>query len=282
MKKINSILFPTDFSEASQNAFRYALWFADKCGADIDLLHVVYPEAEPMDFPVVVARATKDKIATARQMMKVFLETSLVRVQAAHELEKMPDVRPDTSVGIASMVIPEVVKTNAVDMVIMGTQGEHNSVEKTFGSVTTAVMNNVDCPVLVIPTETKLERIDTVAYATDLEEADPYHIWETCKLLSPFHPIMRIVHVRQEGEHRPLNMQDIKAFFDGRKPTLQVTFHDFTGDDVVKELDDFTKAWDVDVMVMYKPHRNFIERMFHKSLTKKETFHTHVPLLVLR
>ncbi len=282
MKKIKSILFPTDFSETSQNAFRYALWFADKCGADIDLLHVVYPEAEPMDFPVVVARATKDKIETAKQMIKIFFASGMAQVEVGHQLEKMPDVRPSVEMGVASVVISEVAKEKGADLIIMGTQGEHNSFERTLGSVSTAVLRKVACQVILVPAGAKFKNIDTVAYATDLAEADPYHIWETGKLMDPFRPIIRVVHVRREGEKRPLKMQDIKAFFENRTPALQITYHDFTSDNVVTELDDFAKGWDVDLMVMYKPRRSFFERIFHRSVTKKETFHTHVPLLILK
>ncbi len=282
MKKIKSILFPTDFSETSQNAFRYALWFADKCGADIDLLHVVYPEAEPMDFPVVVARATKDKIGTAQQMMKVFFASGMAQVEAAHQLKEMPDVRPSVELGVASTVIADIAKEKESDLIIMGTQGEHHSFERAFGSVSTAVLRKAACPVILVPAGAKFKNIDTIAYATDLAEADPYHIWETGKLMAPFSPIIRVVHVRKEGEKKPLEMRDIEAFFEGRIPALQITYHDFTSDNVVAELDDFAKGWKVDLMVMYKPHRNFFERLFHHSVTKEETFRTHVPLLILK
>ena len=50
MKEINKILVPTDFSETASHAFRYALWFADQVDANLQLLHVIYPEAEPLDF----------------------------------------------------------------------------------------------------------------------------------------------------------------------------------------------------------------------------------------
>lgn len=151
MIKINKILFPTDFSEAAQNAFRYAIWFADKYRASIELIHVVYPEDEPMDFPVVVARATKEKMETAFQMMQVFVDTSLAQVQAAHQLENVPNIQSETMIGIPSVLVPEVAMNDHADLIVMGTQGEHSSVERAVGSVTTAVLKKAHCPVLVVP-----------------------------------------------------------------------------------------------------------------------------------
>jgi len=282
MKKIKKILFPTDFSEVSQNAFRYAIWFADKCGADIDLLHVVYPETEPMDFPVAVTRATQDKVVAAKEVMKIVVESSLVQVQVAHQLKNVPTIRPEINVGAASSIIPVVAKNVGADLIIMGTQGEHSSFERAFGSVSTSVLKKAECPVLVVPMDVKFEHINTVAYATNFEESDPYHIYETGKILSPFHSIFRVIHISNGKEKRPLNMEDVRAFFDGRTPALQITFHEVVSENVVDELEDFANTWDVDLMVMYKPRRNFFERLFHKSVIRKEAFNTHVPLLVLK
>ncbi len=283
MIKINKILFPTDFSDTAQNAFRYALWFASKYKADIDLLHVVYPDAEPMDFPVMVARATKEKMEAAKQMMRLFVETSLAQVQAGHQLEYMPDIQPEVKLGAPANLISETAMTKNTDLIIMGTQGEHSTLEKVVGSVTTATLNRAHCPVLVVPESAKHEKISTVAYAADLLETDPYHIWETGKLLDVFFPILRVVHiVKDPNEKRPFSMEDLESFFEGRELALQITFHTFGSENVINELDDFASAWDVDLMVMHKPRRPFFEKLFHKSITSKETFHTHVPLLVIK
>lgn len=283
MIKINKILFPTDFSDTSQNAFRYALWFASKFKADIELLHVIFPDAEPMDFPVAVASATKDKIETAKHMMKMLVETSLVQIQTGHQLEYMPDVRPEIKVGTPVYLISETALAKNVDLIIMGTQGEHSTLERVVGSVTTATLNRSHCPVLVVPEAAKYERINTVVYAADLLETDPYHIWETGKLLNAFSPILRVVHIVKDlNEKRPFSMKDLESFFAGRELPLQITFHTFGSNDVIKELDDFADAWEADLMVMHKPKRSFFEKLFHKSVTSKETFHTHVPLFVIK
>ncbi|MFZ4427736.1 MAG: universal stress protein, partial [Saprospiraceae bacterium] len=66
MRKIHRILFPTDFSEAAQNAFRYCRSLADALSAEIFVLHVVYPEYELLDLPVLATKATHDKIDAAK------------------------------------------------------------------------------------------------------------------------------------------------------------------------------------------------------------------------
>ena len=283
MIKLNKILFPTDFSEAAQNAFRYALWFADKYQASIDLLHVAYPEAEPMDIPVMVAQATKDKIEIARQMMKVFVDTGMAQVQMVRELENPPNVHSEIKIGVPANLIAETATNNQVDLIIMGTQGTHSNFEKFIGSVTTTTLNRAHCPVLVVPEKAQNEGIKMIAYAADLQSTDPYHIWEVGKLMSVFNPILRVVHIeKKEDEKKPVNMHELENFFEGKAPALQVTFHTLSAPSVADELVDFTEAWGVDLMVMHKPKRSFFERLFHRSVIKKEVFNSKVPLLIIK
>ncbi|MEO1258606.1 MAG: universal stress protein [Bacteroidota bacterium] len=283
MLKINKILFPTDFSEAAQNAFRYALWFADKYNASIDLLHVAYPEAEPMDFPVMVAQATMDKIEIAKGMMKAFVDSGIAQVQMVQGLENLPNIRSDIKMGVPANSIAEAATSKEVDLIIMGTQGAHSNFEKFIGSVTTTTLNRAPCPVLAVPENAQNENIKMIAYAADLQSTDPYHIWEVGKLMGTFDPILRIVHVeKNEDEKKPVNMQELESFFAGKTPALQVTFHTVAAADVAGELVDFTEAWGVDLMVMHKPKRSFFERLFHRSVIKKEVFDSKVPLLIIK
>ena len=67
MKKIQNILVPTDFSDNALNAFRYAVWFADHYQADIHVVHVVYPIAEPLDYPAMAAQMMQQRMDTAKE-----------------------------------------------------------------------------------------------------------------------------------------------------------------------------------------------------------------------
>lgn len=82
MKEIKNILVPTDFSENALNAFRYAIWFADHYKADIHVAHVVYPTAEPLDYPVMSAQMMQKQIEVAQEVMKNFANSAMVQVHA--------------------------------------------------------------------------------------------------------------------------------------------------------------------------------------------------------
>ena len=98
MKKIKKILFPTDFSECANNAFVYALMMADKMEADIEVVHIVFPETEPLDFPVIVTKATEARIEAARESMKAFVDYGVTSVVG--QLKNVPNIQSDVEVGV--------------------------------------------------------------------------------------------------------------------------------------------------------------------------------------
>ena len=283
MKMIKKILFPTDFSATAQNAFRHCLLLAGQYGADIDVLHVIFPEYEALDLPVMAAQATKEKAETARAVMKTFVENGLAQLQAVHQLESIPIVSPDIEIGTPGKAICEAARQSEADLIVMGTKGEHNVLERVFGSVTTAVIEHAPCPVWVVPENAQFEHIDIIAYATDLLEADPYHIWEVGKMLEPFSPIIHCVHVNVKNSvDGAIDFASLGAFFEHHAPSIQITFHPLSGQSVLSALEEFVETYDVDVLVMYAPQHNWFERTFQKSHTKRMAFEAHVPLLIIK
>lgn len=283
MKNVNKILFPTDFSETAQNAFRYCLVLADKLNASIQLLHVIYPEYEVMDIPLVAATATKDKIAAAKTVMKTFVDYGLTQVQVGEQLEHMPEVQSEVEIGNAVNTICRIAKRDEIDLIVMGTKGSHNALERTFGSVTTGVIRKAPAHTWVVPERALYQGIHILAYATDLNEADPVHIMEVGKLFDPFCSILHCVHVNTEHSiEKLLDLANLEATFSNNSPVVQIKFHQIPGDSVVEGLEDFVDYHNVDVLVMYAPHHDLLESIFHRSFTREMALETEIPLLVLK
>lgn len=279
MKDIKSILVPTDFSDAANNALRYAIWLASKLKANIRLLHVIYPELEPADMPVMSGRMTITKAETAKDIMKGLVENYVKDI----EKEMRPDIETEVEVGVPGNLVAQIALKHKVNLIVMGTKGKHNLLDKTIGNVTLSTMDISHCPVLVIPEKMDAMRIETIAYATDLVPSDPFHIWEVGKLLAPLSPILRVVHIKRKiDEERAMEMEELKQFFKGNPPSLQVSFHSVVNKNVTEELESFIKDWDADLLVMNRPNRTIIERIFHSSLTRKTALQTKIPFLVLK
>lgn len=278
MKAIKKILLPTDFSETAQNAFRYCLQVADIYQAEIELLHVIYPEYQAMDIPVMAAKAMQDKVETAKEVIQEFVDLGITQVQATRQLRSVPSIRSEILIGNPVAVIKDIAKRDHADLIIMGTREKHNALDKTFGSVTTGVIEHAPCPVWVIPGEANYEDIDIIAYATELNESEPYHIWKATQVLEPFHPLLHCVHVGN-GASTDAKMADIELFFTQNAPALQVNFHNAKGASITDSLEEFAENHDVDVLIMYAPHHNLWQRIFQQSITKTMALQTKIPIL---
>jgi nucleotide-binding universal stress UspA family protein len=62
-------------------------------------------------------------------------------------------------------------------------------------------------------------------------------------------------------------------------PKLQ--FVNLEKGDIITSINTYIDDHHADLLVMAKHNRNFFDRLFHRSLSKKMAFHTHIPLLIL-
>ncbi|MEY4135204.1 MAG: hypothetical protein RL386_1554 [Bacteroidota bacterium] len=283
MRKIHRILFPTDFSEAAQNAFRYCRSLADALSAEIFVLHVVYPEYELLDLPVLATKATHDKIDAAKDALNSFVGLGAGQAAVPDDLKTSQEVEVGTPVGI----IRQNAQKHAADLIVMGTKGEHNALEKTLGSVTTGVIEGAHCPVLVVPEHTAWRPPHIVAFATNLSEADPYHVWKAAEILEPFHPLMHIIHISDEKKPagRTTRFDEVEAFFRHQAndtPALQLTFHELERASVTEGLEEFSDNHEVDLLVMFAPRHSWSDRLFKPSATRKMALDAPLPLLFLK
>lgn len=279
MKNINKILFPTDFSPTAQNAFRYALQFADKYKAAIELVHVVYPEYEAVDVPVMSASMTQSRMEASQEAFQAFISLGLTQV--GNNLEHIPITSTQVEIGGPTVMINKVAENSEADLIIMGTKETHNFFEETFGSVTTDIARKAPCHILVIPEGAEFKEMETVMYATDFSEAEAFHIWNVMQMLYVFKPAYHITHVNT-GSRTTLSMDDITDFFAKNAPEVDITFHDSTSKSVTDSLEQFLNTHDVDVMAMHSPNRGLVERAFHKSVTKHMILHTKTPLFIYK
>ncbi len=282
MSQVKKILFPTDFSPTAQNAFKHCLILADYYQAKIEVLHVVFPEYAAMDVPVVSMATTREKVDAAIPVMHSFLELGLSQTQALYTFQAIPRVEEKVEIGIAIGTIVKMANEHDVDLIMMGTKGSHNTLEKAFGSVSTGVIEQAKCPVMLIPEFAQWKPTHIVAYATDLSESDPYHFWKAAEMLTPFHPLLHVINIHKGDAHDQIAIDELKKIFSNNTPAVQISFHQEKHDSITDGLEVFVDNYGVDLLVMYSPHRSWVERWFHHSQTRDVAFTTRIPLLVIK
>ena len=143
--RLRKILVPTDFSDRSAEALRYAGGFAREFGGRITLLHAVHfagafasPDYPGLD-PNPVMEAARE---AAEQMAPEFLSEHLPA-----DLADRAEVR----VGAPLAEVPEFAKEGDFDLIVCATHGRTGIKRALLGSVAEGIVRHAPCPVLVVP-----------------------------------------------------------------------------------------------------------------------------------
>ncbi|WP_425398054.1 universal stress protein [Aeoliella sp.] len=138
---LHSVLCPTDFSDSSDAALRYASLLASESGAKLHLLHVVDESA---------AYCTE---YTGMGYMADM--TQRLEHECQELLDKVSPTRPvpferHMQLGTPARTIIDFADQHAVDLIVLGSHGRTGVSRLLMGSVAEAVARGAKCPVLTV------------------------------------------------------------------------------------------------------------------------------------
>ena len=139
--KIESILFPTDFSQKSSAAREHALYLAEALGAKVHILHAIEPlEYETLDEEIREFYGNLEKLLGEKMAdeKKVFGDKGI-------------NVDTEIIIGQRWRVINNYANEKETDMIVMGSHGfKTESGEVSVGTTSHKVMFTAPCPVLIV------------------------------------------------------------------------------------------------------------------------------------
>jgi nucleotide-binding universal stress UspA family protein len=145
MIKLKKILYPTDFSESSLEALKYAVSFARDYKAKLVLMHVVNEKifSEGLNLPRVSApdALAKELAAEAERQLKNLIPAA-DRTGLDWEMAILQ--------GMPFLEIIRYARANDVDLIVIGTHGRSGVEHIIFGSTAEKVVRKSPCPVLSV------------------------------------------------------------------------------------------------------------------------------------
>lgn len=135
---VKKILFPTDFSDASDAGLHYATALARDTGAQMLIVHVEEPPAAYGAGEMYYVVPESDESAL-RERLKTVVPTDAA-VAYTHRLVT----------GDPATQIVHLAEEEGVDLVVMGTHGRTGLARLLIGSVAEAVVRRAPCPVLTL------------------------------------------------------------------------------------------------------------------------------------
>ena len=276
---MKNILLPTDFSDNSKNAIAYALQFFKNEVCTFYILHVqkasTYTTDDLMAAPAntsihqSVVGGTKEKLEILAQQLE------------SEYSEENYTFHTITDYDIFTDAIKQVIKTKAIDLIVMGTNGATGAKEVVFGSNTINVIRKVDCPLLTIPEGFSFTPLQSVLFTIDFSENFTAKGMEPLvHLLEKHKAILRILKIKEDDTVTKAEFDDknrMSTFF----KEINHTFHSIIAVPTALAINSFVQIMDVDMTAMYIKQDTFIDRFFKGSKMSKISYGTRVPLLIM-
>ncbi|MBK5214341.1 MAG: universal stress protein [Flavobacteriaceae bacterium] len=277
---MRKILIPTDFSENSMNAIKYATELFKYGPAEIYLLHAfadaVYDAKASLadgifeELKQQTLQKSKEAMEETRKQILGFSPNPKHKIHTISEF------------GLLVDSVNDWVEKENIDVVVMGTKGETADKKITFGSNTLQVIKYVKCPVLAIPAVYGDVHPKNILFPTDF--LLPYKRRElklVATVAKSFAAKINFLHVSKFSS-LSLRQLDNKNFLEASFSENQVNFHQDNGKNVTKAINSFIIENPIDMLVMINTRHSYLENILYQSTIEKIGLHIDIPFLVLQ
>lgn len=259
---MTTVIVPVDFSETSLNAARYAATFlTGHDGVNLILYHSYH-------------KAVEAPIATAT------LEELKTDLNAHHpvNIEVLVFHDEDFVSGLE-----KTARHRSANLIIMGITGRSPLGQVFFGSNTLKMVETKVCPILIVPEHAVFVKMENVMLTSDFKDTVNTTPSVPIKdFLSIYKPKLHVVNVDKDHyisltekyENEKLKLNELLKEYDPEFYFMRLY-------DIDEALNLFAHDMDIDLIIAVKRNHNFMEKLFKTSRTKKLSYHSKLPILVI-
>ncbi|QJP35666.1 universal stress protein [Nonlabens sp. Ci31] len=273
------ILIPTDFSDHSINALKYAQLLFQKEVVEFTVLHAYEPSAlqflgnkSPSALKRVYGRL---KINTLKQM-----EDLKAGVCGSSQFENHT-YNWEAREGHLSNIIDELLGSD-YEYIVMGSKGATGLKEIFFGSTTFDIVSlRHTIPLLIVPEHAEFVELSNIGFATDFqnfyfkEELNP--LLKLAKLWESTVRTIKIYDTLEISEKQKRHLQKLK----GLLSDVDFSFHVIEKYSSIENcIYEFKEDLEIDLMVMIDYSKSFFEHLVDEPVIKRISFHTKLPFLI--
>jgi len=272
MKKI---LVPTDRSENANHALNYALKLFDGEEVQFMLFQSYEIPTYTADMPVPMAVIGADELTR-------ILNEDVCRLEQDSVGQNFT-FRCLVQAGSLAMNIESLVEDEGIDLIVMGTKGASGLAAAVIGSNTADVIQAATCPVLAVPESADISSLPKqILFASDNKGlSDASVISPMIDFAAKNDAHIHIMNVLDEGKMTSVDEAVAGLKLDHLLEQFEHTFHFENSDDKAEAIENYLNTHDIDMLAVIPRKNNFFDAIFHRSVTRKLTLHTKVPLLAM-
>lgn len=280
---MKTILVLTDFSGNALAAAEAAVVLAEKMHANLLVMHsdnsiplIPYYEGVPVITENIswetVQKEQLNKLVTH---LKYFAELNVAQ-------DLRPKIQGQLMTGDLRVNVQQILQKRTIELIVLGSRSGSKVDHILFGSDTTALIEHVDRPVLIIPANYTLRRLDRVIFATNFNESDIYAINYLFKLGKRLEYQLEIVHITLYGEKPGLKNERVRGYINelSEKKYPLVTFRDIKGRRLLPRLIKQCQERETDLLALSHQHHSYFMRMLKQGTVIMSVAQQKIPLLI--
>nr|WP_319265471.1 universal stress protein [uncultured Draconibacterium sp.] len=284
---LRKILLPVKLSEDCIDLCKYAIGLAIKENAEIKVLYV-YPDP---NFNKTSKHTASWEKHVKMELKEAHEKAQLKLVNFSRELKKQvpPELFNKVKLhyrmlkGTPENVITASCKRYNPDIILMGTRAQSHTDGEFLGKTLINVIEQIQHPVLAVPLSAVFkgkEQIN-VMYSTDFYESDNSSLNKLLKILEPIKKKIYCVHfdMHNDLQHRE-KMNELNAMLEKDYSDYHITCELFESKDLIKGIEDFVSAKNIDIISLSKIKHSGFYKLFHTDLVSTLVDKANVPILV--
>jgi len=281
---MKTILLLTDFSENAAHAAETAVLLSAKLRTNLLLFNnssIVPSVAYPGDTSLIA-----DQLYHLEDERKKKLDELSDRLEPIfHQLkagERQPTIYCQLGEGDLSSNVKELVDQKEIEFIVMGASTDSSIDHVFFGSDTMSVIRKAISPVLLIPENSDMKKVDKIIFATDFHPGDIDALHFLIKQSKAFESEIEVVHVNVIGDKETKDTEKEDEFKEqiNQIKDSKITYRDIRGKDVIKRLTRLCKESKTDLLAMVHQKNSFLASILTQSIAKKALSAQKLPLMI--
>jgi len=274
---MESIFCAYDFSDAAKNALKHACRLAELFSAKLTLVHIYnvpVPVTEygyvPVGDDFIRDIAVKDLEKLKRELVKEHPHISTINIIVES--------------GFVTSKINQLASENGCELLVMGIDNDKNFIkEHLIGSTSIDEARKSKIPVLIVPKNAENDKIKSIAYTCDYNHSlvDTSSLIQVKYFAHMFNAELKIVHVLEPDHQIDFQEAVNDKYIESKLSNVNHKTFFVYEKNAADGISEFTKEHMIDLIIVEPYHRNFFDKLFHKSVTKELAFHVNKPFLAI-
>ncbi|WP_340065925.1 universal stress protein [Ascidiimonas aurantiaca] len=276
---MNTVLFATDYSRNSAAGLRYACVLCKKLESKLVITHI-FPESRISktreDFP-------EDGVSVFEEHQKSLINFFKLTVNDPMTIENNTfgiSIEPELHSSVFKGILKKAGHMQS-GIIIVGMRGKNSLKNLFMGNVTQNLFERSSYPVLAVPSNYKMNTLDTIVYASNYQEEDFYCLKKLVEIAGPFGAKIRVVHIASGSDVTTRERTHwFQWRFQQRINYENVLFDVIRSQDVYERLRLYLNDVDAGMLAMlFKKDEDVWKYLFQKKLIKRMQANVNIPLL---